>query len=492
MGFLKKFKKNYFRFTIRNISLFLFTWLLTGFSLGTVTLLFPVRWVVNLGKELQFSQTTESLTIKFIILLFVVFSFYVSLLITRMILKRRSFIVSFSAILILIVITTGFTWLWMNPSMMQIGNKEITKERVGNTEFVFGPYPTYEELKKLQDDGYTAVVSLLHPAVVPFEPKLISDEREATKSLGLQLIEIPMLPWVSDNEEAIEKIKDLAQNGYGKYYVHCYLGIDRVNIFKRIIQQYSAAKVTSDDNSQRKLTDLETFERGKIIELDKDVYLTPYPTDDEFFGYVLNGNFKKVVSLLNPNHPPDTMWINKEVKICKSNLMPYELLPIEMNPFDANEILEIAEKTKQMPKPLLIHAFLTKSPQTDAFITAYKTGLPPLSANLFERFMLRGPTELIAPNILIGPNPTKEEFRSYLYSKGIRNIFYIGNYRLASAIYDKLATQDAGLKWYSSEQMNQDVMNMLKSGGPWYVYGLSNDEMASLLNTDDILRVVKR
>jgi len=41
----------------------------------------------------------------------------------------------------------------------------------------FGPYPTYEELRKLQDDGYTAVVSLLHPAVVPFEPKLISDER---------------------------------------------------------------------------------------------------------------------------------------------------------------------------------------------------------------------------------------------------------------------------------------------------------------------------
>jgi len=84
------------------------------------------------------------------------------------------------------------------------------------------------------------------------------------------------------------------------------------------------------------------------------------------------------------------------------------------------------------------------------------------------------------------------EFRSYLYSKGIRNIFYIGNYRLASAIYDKLAAQDANLKWYSEEQMNQDVINMLKSGGPWYVYGLSNDEMATLLNADDILRVVKR
>jgi hypothetical protein len=482
MSFRNKFKKKYFAFSFKNISLFLFIWLLSGFSLGTVTLLYPVRWIVNIGKDLQFSQTTESLAIKFIILLFIIFSFYISLLITRTMLKRKSFLISVSVIIILLITTTGFTWLWMNPSMMQIGNREITEERVGNVEFVFGPYPTENEIMALKNDGYTAIISLLHPAVVPFEPKLISDEREVTKSLDIQLIEAPMLPWVSDNKESIEKIKNIAINGNGKYYVHCYLGKDRVNVVKRIIQQYSAALIKSDKNSLRKITDLESFERGEIIELDKDVYLTPYPTDDEFFGYVLNGYFKKVVSLLNPNHPPDTMWINKEVEICKSNLMPYELLPVEMNPFDANKILEIAEKTKKMARPLLIHAFLTKSPQTDAFITAYNTGLPPLSANLFERAMKRGKTELIAPNILIGPNPTRYEFSTFLYFNGIRNILYIGDDKLPSAKYDWNVATKANLKWFALKELNSDAMNMLKSGGPWYVYGISNDKMISLLN----------
>ena len=91
--------------------------------------------------------------------------------------------------------------------------------------------------------------------------------------------------------------------------------------------------------------------------------------------------------------------------------MPYELLPVKKETYNANKILEIAEKIKQMPRPLLIHAFLSKSPQTDAFITAYKTGLPPLSADLFERFMQRGTTELIAPNVLIGQTPPKKNLK---------------------------------------------------------------------------------
>jgi len=481
MKFKEKFNKKYFRLSFKNIAIFLFVWLLTGFSLGTVTLLGPVRWVVNFSKSMEFSQSTEDLLLKVVILLFVLISFYLSLLITRLLAHKFSGLKKAVAFITLIIITSGFVWVWMHPQLIQFERGEISEESYGNAQFVFGPYPTQDDLIKLKSEGFTAVISLLHPAVIPFEPKLISDEEDAAKKVGLQLIQAPMLPWVSENKSAIEKIKSIADKDRGKYYVHCYLGKDRVNVVKRIIQQYSAANITADDSLQRKLTDLGAFERGEIIELDKDVYLTPFPTDDEYFGYILNGYFQKVVSLLNPKNPEDTMWIHREEKICRTNLMPYELLPVEMYPFDAYKILEIANRVKQMPKPLLIHAFLTKSPQADAFIKAYKTGLPSLTSYLFDLPMEHGNVVLIAPNVLTGPNPTGREFGAYLQQKGIRNILFIGDERAANARFDKKIAKGIGLKWYSAKSIDDNISELIQSGGPWYIYTPTHEKLADII-----------
>ena len=156
--------------------------------------------------------------------------------------------------------------------------------------------------------------------------------------------------------------------------------------------------------------------------------------------------------------------------------MQYELLPVELKPFDANRVLEIANKVKQMPGRVVVHAFLTKSPQIEAFISAYKTGLPSLPSYLFRSFMLNGKAELISPNILIGPSPGKEEFSNYLYYKGIRNILFIGNKNK-----DKIAAVNAGLNWFNKRKIDNEVINLINTGGPWFVYGLSKAEMKRLL-----------
>ena len=479
-----KFEKNYFVLSFKNIALFLIIWLMTGFSLGTITLLGPVRWIVNFSKSVQFSQSIEDLLVKIIIGLFVLVSFYISLKIVKLAIYKFSAIGRAALYIMLLAITAMFVFLWMNPALIQFERGKVTEENYGNVKFVFGPYPTQEEFKKIKNENFTAVISLLHPAVVPFEPKLITDEERIAKQNNVELIEVPMLPWVSQNKDAIEEIKRIAETGKGKYYIHCYLGKDRVNVVRRVIQQYSSAEVETNDSLVRKLEDLGKFERGEFIKLDKDVYLTPFPTDDEFMGYVLNGYFRKVVSLLNPDNPQDTMWINREERICKNAMMPYELLPIKMKPYSPEKIFEITQKIKKMPRPLLIHAFLTKSPQTDIFVDAYKKNVPPLYGNLFRANMQRGKVELIASNIVIGPNPTKDEFSSYLYSKGIRNVLYIGDDRHAYARYDKLAVISSGMKWHSSKTINEDVLKMLHSGGTWFVYGLSNEEMAKLIRND--------
>ena len=366
------FKRNYFELTIKNISLFLILFLFNGFSIGTITLLGPVRWIVNLGNTLHFSQHTEDFLIKVLIVLFIFVSSYISLLLSSILLRKNSIIMIITTVVSLVLITSGMMWLWMNPALMQAYNGVITHENVGDAEFLFGPYPSEEDLIKLKDEGITAVVSLLHPSVVPFEPKLLSDEEKLTETIGLKLIHIPMLPWVSENKESIMEIIKLAEGGRGKYYVHCYLGKDRVNVVKRIIRRFSSSITEVNSDSTKTLEGLKSFERGEIVKLDEGVYLTPYPTDDEMLRYILNGSVKQIVSLLDPHHPPDTVWINKEREICETHFMPYELIPLGPSFNDANRLVEIVNKTKHMPRPLVIHAFLSKSSRTKEFIKAYK------------------------------------------------------------------------------------------------------------------------
>ena len=366
------FKRNYFELTIKNISLFLILLLLVGFSIGTITLLGPVRWIVNLGNTLQFSQHTEDFLIKVVIVLFIFVSSSISLLLSSILLRKKSIIIGIISVFSLVLITSGMIWLWMNPALMQAYDGIVTHEIVGKVEFLFGPYPSEQDLLKLKDEGVTAVVSLLHPAVVPFEPKLLSDEEKLTKSIGIKLIHIPMLPWVSENKESIHEIIKLAEGGRGKYYVHCYLGKDRVNIVKRIIRRYTSSITEVNVDSLRTLEGLKSFERGEIVKLDEGVYLTPYPTDDEMLRFILNGSVKQIVSLLDPHHPPDTMWINKEKEICETHFMPYELIPLGPSFNSPDRLIEIVNRTKHMPRPLVIHAFLSKSSRTKEFIKAYK------------------------------------------------------------------------------------------------------------------------
>ena len=369
------FKRKYFKLSIKNISLFFILLLFSGFSIGTVTLLGPVRWIVNLCNALEFSQRTEDFFIKIIIILFVLLSSYMSVLLSSVLIKKRSALINSTTLLVLAMITTGMVWLWMNPELIQAYNGVITQENVGEAEFLFGPYPTEHDLLRLKDERITAIVSLLHPAVVPFEPKLLDDEKQVTESIGLQLIHIPMLPWVSENKKAINEIIKLAEGGKGKYYVHCYLGKDRVNVVKRIIRRFSSSITELNKDSIRTLESVTFFERGDIIKLEEGVYLTPYPTDDEMFTYLLNGSVKQIVSLLNPDHPPDTMWINKERRTCETHFMPFEVIPLKSNFNSAKRLIEIVEKTKGMPRPLVIHAFRSKSSRTREFVKAYKLSL---------------------------------------------------------------------------------------------------------------------
>jgi len=231
----------------------------------------------------------------------------------------------------------------------------------------------------LKKAGVTAVISLQHPGVV-IEREGISAERDATKKLHLQFIQAPMLPWVSNNEESLEKLREIARHGKGKYFVHCGLGRDRVNVAKRIIEA-EGIKIarTTDVKTATGFADRpDPFERGSLAHLEPGKWLIPYPNKHEMFGFILGGQAGTVISLLDATDPEQAAWNAEMEKLLKEYAIPFIMRPLPKN--DVARATYIAKEVKALPSPVTVIAPQTPNedgkplPNTEAalqLITAY-------------------------------------------------------------------------------------------------------------------------
>ncbi|OGR64239.1 MAG: hypothetical protein A2X31_13290 [Elusimicrobia bacterium GWB2_63_22] len=359
------------RNSLKYAALFAWHWLCSGFFLGTLTLMGPVRRITDHARAAGWSETGEKAAVFALIGVL----FFVSLLCARLLADKtaaagkagRYGLPAGALALALLAL-----WFWLTPSLMIDRGMKSDAVIVSGTEFVFGPYPGEERLSGLKEEGYTAVISLLSPAVVPFEPVLLASEIEEAQEAGLPLIHLPMLPWISSNDHVEKALSELLAKGSGKYYVHCYLGKDRVNVFRRMLAGLSGdgAQAAPPPGSARTLYDIKSFERGAITVLAKDVFLMPYPTDEEFFGYVLNGSVASLVSLLDPANPENLSWIKKEKEIAAKYRLPLASYP--WRSMDTAARKKAVEEIKRLKKPTAIHAFLSASPDYAEFKNAYR------------------------------------------------------------------------------------------------------------------------
>ncbi|MBC8051531.1 MAG: hypothetical protein H7Y13_00540 [Sphingobacteriaceae bacterium] len=341
-------------------------WLFWGFALGTFILLGPVRKTVDYGREHQWSGQQENLVVFGFMSLLVILSFTIALFSSKYILSGSSKVKKGSLIAIPLLAAAFSLSLLLNPKY--VNSKEQDRLSEG---FTIGPYPTEEKLEELKDEGYTTVISLLHPAIVPFEPKLLSEERENTAKAGIKLINIPLLPWISDNEESIKMLRDLVKNAKGKYYVHCYLGKDRVNVAKQIILQESKKPINELQTFARSLDSIQTFERGEVFKLEDKAFFTPMPTKEEYLSYIIAAGYKQVVALKNLNEPGVQEGINEEL----GWLMAYKINFKVFNTGDnisEERMKKIADSIKAMPKPLVVHTFRSDQPEAELFLRLYK------------------------------------------------------------------------------------------------------------------------
>jgi hypothetical protein len=227
-------------------------------------------------------------------------------------------------------------------------------------------------LENLKKEGYTSVISLLHPGVTPFEPVLLEEEKTNCKNIGLSLISIPMLPWISENEAALNKVKQIAQKPTGKYYVHCYLGKDRVNIVKRLISNYNkSVEFVPEKSTARSLESIKTFERGEITQISKGVFFTPFPTDEEYTGYLIAGGVQQVISLMDTTDNEEKARIDAERKLLSTYRIPFKVITIH-SADDKEQLAALKKLIATMPKPLVIHRFFSNTPADLKILEAIK------------------------------------------------------------------------------------------------------------------------
>lgn len=362
--------KTYFPLTRNNILLFATLWLFIAFPLGLYTLLVgPSKWLAAATLHYHWSESLSNGAQKGIILLWIIISFIIGALITKLLLTKKGIYrpVLFS-ILCLVFGTSVYLFAfhpeiyikWSGTTM--INESQETIGQLGNKmEFTIGSYPDADKIALLKSEGYTAIITLMSELVVPAEPKLLREEKELTEKAGIPLIHIPMLPWISGNEKAVEQIRQLLKTGHGKYYVHCYLGRDRVNIFRKMVSDNSTNIQLRATTTIRRIEDLRRFERGNYFKIGEKVYLTPFPTDEEFIGYIVNGNFKAVISLLDEKDPTDKPWTIREKKILQAYNVRYVNLPYK-NTTDTKALQKIIDSIPHLPSPIIIHGFRSDDP----------------------------------------------------------------------------------------------------------------------------------
>lgn len=372
---------------------FLFLWLLIGFTLGTIVLIAPVGWVVNGVRRAGGGAGVERVAVIALVVLYVIVSCILALRLNGYLGRTRSQGARYGVPALLTVITLLTAWQWKNPGAMLSGiagggGDSTAVQTASGAIFEFGAYPDDARMADLKRQGVTTLVSLQHPSDL-VERKGIEQEEISAKAAGLKLIKAPMLPWFSDNKEALDTLRALALHGKGKFYVHCGLGRDRVNIAKKLIEGTGAKTVTANDVVALGFEERDQpFSHGTLLHLATGVWLTPYPEHEENFGCLVEGRAGNIALILDQADPEQKKRLTDVVGVLDHYGIHYSLLPVGAKSGAGADVA--ADSVHRMSLPVTIVASETPwqdgLPRTGAenalaFRAAYEKGKPARSLN---------------------------------------------------------------------------------------------------------------
>ena len=386
--------------TGRFFATFGYAWFTIGLFTGTLVLVLVVRGVIDVIQRFGWGESAQNRILIGLILLFIVTSFLLARWVVRVVYRKPAR--TRKIVLVALAIPAAASlYAWSDPTKFLVGFSGTTRGTIrmsnGGPTFYFGSYPDYPTLDSLKKHGVQHIVSLQDPRVL-VELQGITEERKSAAALGLDFIQAPMLPWVSDNSASIEELKKIAQTGKGTYYIHCGLGRDRTNIAKRVlesIEPQAHAHLAASGGLQNALSFAdreEPFQRGRLIELAPESWLVPMPNDDEFYGFFIQGRPGHVFLLLDPADTLQANWMTKAQGDMRQYALTFTVIPTSagdtlkraVKPADTTAAALdaiIAKIRAQAPPYTVVVPYTTYAP------TAPK---PPLDRALLKAFGVSG------------------------------------------------------------------------------------------------------
>jgi hypothetical protein len=219
---------------------------------------------------------------------------------------------------------------------------------------------------------------------------------------------------------------------------------------------------------------MKAFERGRIYELGNVGYLIPYPTAEEMAGYVVSGEIRQVVALLDPDNPEERERIEEESRALKAVALPYVVIPVPQSSYDPTRAAEIVAKLKTLPRPIAVHAFFSpetgKAKWAEGVLTTFLRGQKSLPASLFKDPLSRGEMTVVGSRVVLGPEPTAADVRR-LWNSGVREFIALRYSVPPAAVTD----EEPAAEWHTAAD-TRAAQELIDRGNTVYVY--SSDEEA--------------
>lgn len=324
-----------------------------GFAGGVLYLLFFLVPFEQRLVDAGVSQETIDVVLDVLIVGWVLFGLLVTVLYARLFLRRGRALLGAASVALAGVAAAGAVFfLMLDNDFLAAAGQLGQQSAQGDQRLVFGPYPDAERLRELEDEGYDGVIALLSPKV-PFERVLLQQEEDNGKSAGIRVYSRPMLPWITGNEASLEAVKALAAQEEKQFYIHCYLGKHRVDIVRQELE------AEAPDPTEREIDLPYRFERGRVITHEGEgIILGPYPTEEEWFEFVLRRDVDEIVSTLDPDNPDDAPWIEEERKIAEENGLKFTLMPLDPLSPDPTAVRKVVRHVRDADGKVYVHDFL--------------------------------------------------------------------------------------------------------------------------------------
>ena len=364
-----------------------------GVGGGIFFLLFAIvpieEWYVQRG----WSQFTIDGVMKYYVFGWVIFGFIASFVYYFTCLKKERWVISsiLCASSILLCIAGMNYFLNTGSSVVQASQGEV----VEGERFKFGPYPEKETLKELKEEGYDGVITLLSPAVL-IEKPLLDKEIAAGEEVGIDILSMPMMPWVGDNTKTLNKIRELVEADGKRYYVHCYLGRHRVDVVKQIVNEASGEEV------ELLVLQSTSFERGDLYyDAQGEVLIGPYPTNEEWFTRVRRGEVKELVSLIDT----EESFIEEGKKVAAEMSMAYTAMPISEE-YELVDLQAVVDYVKSRPHKVFVYNFNIKPfmKELESLYRYGKTIFPLVNVQ-----QIKSEAASIGASYIVGPSLTAQQ-----------------------------------------------------------------------------------